>query len=91
MVKNYVMHKRKHTNDKCYMKPGCTCCIILAKSQQDDAQVRIIELWKTMNDFYFHENSECHELGEEKVVPLVIDMDCAFVKGYQLLQTSTKS
>ena len=44
-----------------------------------------------MNDFYFHEHSEWHELGEEKVVPLVIDMDCAFVKGYQLLQTSTKS
>ena len=68
-------------------EPGCTCCIILAKSQQDDTQVRIIELWKTMNDFYFHENSEWHELGEEKVVPLVKDMDCDFVKGYQLLQT----
>ena len=69
-------------------EPGCTCCIICANSSQDCSQVRIIELWKTINDFYFHENSEWHELGEEKVIPLVIDMDCDFVDGYQLLQQS---
>lgn len=68
-------------------EPGCTCCIILAGSSQDNSQVRIIELWDTMNDFYFHESSEWHALGEEKVVPLVVDMDCDFVKGMQLLQS----
>ena len=68
-------------------EPGCTCCIILGPDVDVGAgQVRIIELWKTMDDFAFHENSEWHARGEEKVVPLVIDMDCDFVRGYQLLQ-----
>ena len=70
-------------------EPGCTGCIILAGSSEDDTQVRIVELWKTMNDFYFHETSDWHAKGEEKVVPLVIDMDCDFVKGWQLIQDSS--
>ena len=64
-------------------EPNCTCCIILANSERDDTQVRIIELWKTMKDFCYHEGSEWHAQGEEKVVPLVIDMDCDFVRGWQ--------
>lgn len=28
------------------LEPGCTCCIILANSEMDKSQVRIIELWK---------------------------------------------
>mmetsp|Transcript_20077 Transcript_20077/g.58076 ORF Transcript_20077/g.58076 Transcript_20077/m.58076 type:complete len:233 (-) Transcript_20077:115-813(-) len=66
-------------------EPGCTCCIILAGSIEDTSQVRIIELWKTMQDFYFHESSEWHSKGEEKVVPLVIDMDCDFVDGSRII------
>jgi quinol monooxygenase YgiN len=66
------------------LEPGCTCCIILASSEEDMSQVRIIELWKTEDDFYFHETSDWHANGEEKVVPLVVDMDCDWVKGYQL-------
>ena len=68
---------------------NCTCCIILAGSQADNTQVRIIDLWKTMNDFYFHETSEWHARGEEKVVSLVIDMDCDFVKGWQPIQDTS--
>ena len=67
------------------LEPGCTCCIILANSEVDRSQVRIIELWKTEDDFYFHETSEWHAKGEEKVVPLVVDMDCDWVTGHQLL------
>uniref|UniRef100_A0A7S2UUI6 ABM domain-containing protein n=1 Tax=Fibrocapsa japonica TaxID=94617 RepID=A0A7S2UUI6_9STRA len=63
-------------------EPGCTCCIILANGSDT---VRIIELWKTMQDFSFHESSEWHAQGEEHVVPLVTDMDCDFVKGSRLL------
>jgi len=66
-------------------EPRCTCCIILAGSSLDTSQVRIIELWKTMQDFDFHESSEWHDLGEEKVVPLVIDMDCDFVEGKRII------
>eukprot|EP00617_Octactis_speculum_P011784 CAMPEP_0185788448 /NCGR_PEP_ID=MMETSP1174-20130828/146093_1 /TAXON_ID=35687 /ORGANISM="Dictyocha speculum, Strain CCMP1381" /LENGTH=204 /DNA_ID=CAMNT_0028482137 /DNA_START=18 /DNA_END=632 /DNA_ORIENTATION=+ len=66
------------------LEPGCTCCIILAGSSDDISQVRIIELWRTMNDFYVHENSEWHARGEEKVVPLVIDMDCDFCRGTRI-------
>ena len=66
-------------------EPGCTCCIILSGSTNALHQVRIIELWKTMQDFYFHESSEWHARGEEKVVPLVTDMDCDFVQGKRLL------
>lgn len=65
-------------------EPNCTCCIILADSQQDPSQVRIIELWKTWEDFDYHENSEWHAKGEEKVIPLVIDMDCDFVFGKRI-------
>mmetsp|Transcript_26427 Transcript_26427/g.45572 ORF Transcript_26427/g.45572 Transcript_26427/m.45572 type:complete len:236 (+) Transcript_26427:46-753(+) len=63
-------------------EPGCTCCIILADGS---SEVKIIELWKTMDDFIFHESSEWHAQGEEKVVPLVTDMDCDFVRGKRLL------
>ena len=63
-------------------EPGCTCCIILGN---DSEQVKIIELWKTMQDFYFHENSEWHAQGEAKVVPLVIDMDCDFIDGTRII------
>lgn len=69
-------------------EPGCTCCIMLANSSSDDnvaSQVRIIELWETMKDFYFHESSDWHAKGEEKVVPLVVNMDCDFVDGVRLL------
>ncbi|CAB9506238.1 expressed unknown protein [Seminavis robusta] len=65
--------------------PGCTCCIILANSKQDPSQVRIIELWKSMQDFHVHETSDWHATGEEKVVPLVVDMDCDFVTGNIIL------
>lgn len=67
------------------MEPGCTCCIILANSEMDPSQVRIIELWRTLQDFSFHESSDWHALGEEKVVPLVVDMDCDFCTGIRLL------
>lgn len=67
-------------------EPGCTGCIILAGSKQDDSQVRIIEIWKTMDDFHFHEKSDWHAQGEAKVVPLVVDMDCGLVKAWQLIQ-----
>lgn len=67
------------------LEPGCTCCIILSESREAPHQIRIIELWRTMEDLDFHENSEWHAQGEEKVVPLVRDMDCDFVDGRRLL------
>lgn len=66
------------------LEPGCTCCIILSGSSIAPHQVRIIELWKTMQDFEFHENSDWHAQGEANVVPLVKDMDCDFVDGRRL-------
>lgn len=71
-------------------EPGCTCCIILSGSMDAPHQVRIIELWKTMQDFDFHETSPWHAQGEEKVVPLVTDMDCDFVQGKRLLVNDSK-
>ena len=68
-------------------EPGCTCCIILSNSKKCESQVRIIELWKTMDDFEFHESSEWHALGETKVVPLVTDMDCDFCYGQRIQLT----
>ena len=64
--------------------PGCTCCVVLSGSDENPAQLRVVELWESQEASDIHDQSQWHEEAEQSIIPLVKEIDViSNVQGVQ--------